>query len=405
MNLQDKRIAVLLSGGVDSSVVLYELVRQGLQPDCFYIKIGPEEEEEWDCSSEEDLEMATAVSHKYGCKLEVIDCHREYWDQVTKYTMDKVRAGLTPNPDVMCNRLIKFGAFHEKRGHDYDLIATGHYATTEIEELGVRNEEWSPTAMNNEELRIPHSNIERSESNSTFHIHHSTLKWLCTSPDPVKDQTDFLAQIYDWQLEKALFPIGHMMKDEVREIAEREHLAPAHRRDSQGICFLGKINYNDYLRRYLGEMKGDVVELETGKLIGHHQGHWFHTIGQRKGLGLGGGPWFVVKKDIQQNIIYVSHGYDPATAYQQHFPIRDFHSINGQLPIDHTKGQTLCVADVTIKIRHTPEFLPAQLELINDGQYLVHAAAPIHGVAPGQFCVIYDDRHHRCYGSGEITVL
>ena len=405
MNLQDKRIAVLLSGGVDSSVVLYELVRQGLQPDCFYIKIGPEEEEEWDCSSEEDLEMATAVSHKYGCTLDVIDCHREYWDQVTKYTMDKVRAGMTPNPDVMCNRLIKFGAFHEKRGHDYDLIATGHYATTEIEELGVRNEEWSPTAMNNEELRIPHSNIERSESNSTFHIHHSTLKWLCTSPDPVKDQTDFLAQIYDWQLEKALFPIGHMMKDEVREIAEREHLAPAHRRDSQGICFLGKINYNDYLRRYLGEMKGDVVELETGKLIGHHQGHWFHTIGQRKGLGLGGGPWFVVKKDIQQNIIYVSHGYDPATAYQQHFPIRDFHSINGQLPIDHTKGQTLCVADVTIKIRHTPEFLPAQLEPMGDGQYLVHAAAPIHGVAPGQFCVIYDDRHHRCYGSGEITVL
>ena len=135
MNLQDKRIAVLLSGGVDSSVVLYELVRQGLQPDCFYIKICPEEEEEWDCSSEEDLEMATAVSHKYGCKLEVIDCHKEYWDQVTKYTMDKVRAGFTPNPDVMCNRLIKFGAFHEKRGHDYDLIATGHYATTEEEEI------------------------------------------------------------------------------------------------------------------------------------------------------------------------------------------------------------------------------------------------------------------------------
>ena len=135
MNLKDKKIAVLLSGGVDSSVVLYELVRQGLKPDCFYIKIGPEEEEEWDCSSEEDLEMATAVSHKYGCKLEVIDCHKEYWDQVTKYTMDKVKAGLTPNPDVMCNRLIKFGAFHEKRGKDYDLIATGHYATTEEEAI------------------------------------------------------------------------------------------------------------------------------------------------------------------------------------------------------------------------------------------------------------------------------
>ena len=337
MNLNDKRIAVLLSGGVDSSVVLYELARQGLHPDCFYIKIGPEEEEEWDCSSEEDLEMATAVSHKYGCKLEVIDCHREYWDQVTQYTMDKVRAGLTPNPDVMCNRLIKFGAFHEKRGHDYDLIATGHYATTE--EDCVLGEFSSPRK----------------------------LKWLCTSPDPVKDQTDFLAQIYDWQLEKALFPIGHMMKEEVREIAEREHLVNAKRKDSQGICFLGKINYNDYLRRYLGELPGDVVELETGKLIGKHKGHWFHTIGQRKGMGLGGGPWFVVKKDIQQNIIYVSHGYDPETAYKQDFPIMAFHSINGQLPPTDT-------------------------------------AQPIHGVAPGQFCVVYDAHHHRCYGSGEITV-
>ncbi len=364
MNLQDKHIAVLLSGGVDSSVVLYELVRQELQPDCFYIKIGPEEEEEWDCSSEEDLEMATAVSHKYGCRLEVVDCHKEYWDQVTSYTIDKVRAGFTPNPDVMCNRLIKFGAFHEKRGHDYDLIATGHYAQTE----------------------------EESVVNGFAVDTH--LKWLCTSPDPVKDQTDFLAQIYDWQLQKALFPIGHMMKDEVRQIAEREHLVNAKRKDSQGICFLGKINYNDYIRRYLGEQPGDVLELETGKFIGKHKGHWFHTIGQRKGMGFGGGPWFVVKKDIEQNIIYVSHGYDPQTAYKQDFPIHDFHSINGQLPPQR----------ITLKIRHTPEFLPARLEQLGNGAYLVHADTPIHGVAPGQFCVVYDEHHHRCYGSGEITI-
>ena len=396
MNLKDKRIAVLLSGGVDSSVVLYELVRQGLQPDCFYIKIGPEEEEEWDCSSEEDLEMATAASHKYGCRLEVIDCHHEYWDQVTKYTMDKVRAGLTPNPDVMCNRLIKFGAFHEKRGHDYDLIATGHYATTEIEEQGTRGKEQEDSLCSDKSLAPCSSPL-------------APRKWLCTSPDPVKDQTDFLAQIYDWQLEKALFPIGHMMKEEVREIAEREHLVNAKRKDSQGICFLGKINYNDYLRRYLGELPGDVVELETGKLIGKHKGHWFHTIGQRKGMGLGGGPWFVVKKDITQNIIYVSHGYDPATAYKQNFPIMAFHSINGQLP----------PTDITLKIRHTPEFIPATLEPIANcprnatlsqreqptaNSYMVHAAQPIHGVAPGQFCVVYDADHHRCYGSGEITV-
>ena len=349
-------VAVLLSGGVDSSVVLYELVRQGLHPDCFYIKIGPEEHEEWDCSSEEDLEMATAVAHKYGCQLEVVDCHQEYWDQVTRYTMDKVRAGLTPNPDVMCNRLVKFGAFHEKRGYDYDYIATGHYAQTEIDD--------------------------------------ENRKWLVTSPDPVKDQTDFLAQIYDWQLKKALFPIGHYMKDEVRQIAEREHLVNARRKDSQGICFLGKINYNDYIKKYLGELPGDVIEWETGHKIGQHRGLWFHTIGQRKGMGFGGGPWFVVKKDVSANVLYVSHGYDPATAYKQDFPIHNFHSLNGYLPGER----------ITLKIRHTPDYLPAWLEQIGEGSYVVHADAPIHGVAPGQFCVIYDERHHRCYGSGEITV-
>ena len=354
--IKDKRIAVLLSGGVDSSVVVWEFARLGLHPDCFYIKIGPEEKEEWDCSSEEDLEMASAVARKYGCKLEVVDCHKEYWSEVTRYTMEKVKAGFTPNPDVMCNRLIKFGAFDEKMGHQYDLIATGHYAQTEIDEHGD--------------------------------------KWLVTSPDPVKDQTDFLAQIESWQLRKALFPIGHHVKNEVREIAEREHLVNAKRKDSQGICFLGQINYNDYIRRYLGDNPGDIIELETGKCIGEHRGLWFHTIGQRKGLGLGGGPWFVVKKDVAQNILYVSHGYDPQTAYKQDFPIHDFHFLTREVEMQR----------VTFKIRHTPEYHPATIEHLADGRLMVHAAEPIHGVAPGQFCVVYDENHHRCFGSGEITI-
>lgn len=355
-SLEGKRIAVLLSGGVDSSVVVWEFARLGLHPDCFYIKIGPEEKEEWDCSSEEDLEMATAVAAKYGCKLQVVDCHQEYWNEVTRYTMEKVKAGYTPNPDVMCNRLIKFGAFDEKMGHNYDLIATGHYAQTEIDEQGD--------------------------------------KWLVTSPDPVKDQTDFLAQIYSWQLRKAIFPIGHHVKNEVREIAEAEHLINAKRRDSQGICFLGQINYNDYIRRYLGDNPGDVVELETGKRIGEHKGLWFHTIGQRKGLGFGGGPWFVVKKDVEHNILYVSHGYDPQTAYKKDFPLHDFHFLTREVDMHQ----------VTFKIRHTPEYHPATIERMEDGRLMVHAGEAIHGVAPGQFCVVYDENHHRCYGSGEITV-
>ena len=354
-DLADKKIAVLLSGGVDSSVVLYELAQKGLHPDCFYIKIGPEEEEEWDCSSEEDLEMATAVAAKYGCRLQVVDCHREYWEQVTKYTMDKVRAGLTPNPDVMCNRLIKFGAFDTKVGYDYDLIATGHYAQTEIID---------------------------------------GVKWLVTSPDPVKDQTDFLAQLYDWQLRKALFPIGHYMKEEVRMIAEREHLVNARRKDSQGICFLGKINYNDYLRRYLGENPGEVLEWETGRRIGEHRGLWFHTIGQRHGLGFGGGPWFVVKKDVATNTLYVSKGYEPRTAYKDTFRIHDFHFLSGEQEM----------TEVTFKIRHTPEYHSARMEQTAPGEYVVHASQLIQGVAPGQFCVVYDNCHHRCFGSAEITL-
>lgn len=355
--IRDKRIAVLLSGGVDSSVVVYEFASRGIHPDCFYIKIGPEEKEEWDCNSEEDLEMATAVAARYGCRLQVVDCHKEYWNQVTRYTMEKVKAGFTPNPDVMCNRLIKFGAFDEKKGHDYDLIATGHYARTE----------WI-----------------------------DGRKWLVASPDPVKDQTDFLAQIHQWQLKKAIFPIGHYMKDEVREIAEREHLVNARRKDSQGICFLGNINYNEYVRCYVGEQAGDVIELETGRKIGGHRGHWFHTIGQRKGLGLGGGPWFVVKKDTAENIVYVSHGYDPAAAYKKDFRMHAFDFL--------TEGVDALPRRVTFKIRHTPDYHPATVEAEGGGVFTVHSDDSIHGVAPGQFCVVYDEQHHKCYGSGEITV-
>jgi tRNA-specific 2-thiouridylase len=137
-----------------------------------------------------------------------------------------------------------------------------------------------------------------------------------------------------------------------------------------------------------------VIELETGKRIGEHKGLWFHTIGQRKGMGFSGGPWFVVKKDVERNTLYVSHGYDPDTAYQQDFKVHDYHWL--------TKCLTL--SEVTFKIRHTPEYHPATLEWTGDSSFVVHAKERIHGVAPGQFCVVYDENHHRCLGSGEITI-
>ena len=378
------KIAVLLSGGVDSSVVVYQLVSQGYKPDCFYIRIASDEDGDLDCTAEEDIEMATAVAKRYGLSLEVIDCHKEYWENVTRYTMEKVKAGLTPNPDVMCNRLIKFGAFHEKKGHEYDLIATGHYAQTEIDEQG--------------------------------------RKWLCTSPDPVKDQTDFLAQLYPWQLQKAIFPIGGMMKEEVRQIAEREHLINAKRKDSQGICFLGKINYNDYVRKYLGENPGLVIDIETGKKIGMHKGLWFHTIGQRHGLGFGGGPWFAVKKNIKKNILLVSRGYNPESAYKTEFKVHGFNWLTEPLFNEESRMKNEESSfPVTIKIRHTSDYIPATLSFSpsfsvthpslqgGDGGRLLEigrlkSSQPIHGVAPGQFCTIYDAQHHRCYGSAEITL-
>ncbi|MBO4397067.1 MAG: tRNA 2-thiouridine(34) synthase MnmA [Bacteroidaceae bacterium] len=352
-----KSVAALVSGGVDSAVSVHMLKEQGYDPHLFYIKIGPEEDTEWNCTSEEDVEICQWLAKKYGCKLDVVDLHKDYWDKVVGYTMDKARMGLTPNPDVMCNKLIKFGCFEDVVGKHFDLTSTGHYATTEIDNEG--------------------------------------FKWLCTSPDPVKDQTDFLCQIDSLQISKLIFPIGHLWKHEVREIAEKAGLLNARRKDSQGICFLGNIDFREYIKKYLGENPGDVRELETGHKIGQHRGLWFYTIGQRKGLGFGGGPWFVVKKNIKRNILFVSHGYDPEKVYKDHIEMVDFHTITKPLPTDKD-------IKVTFKIRHAPEFLNGVLSYGSDNVWKLKADEKVHGVAPGQFCVVYDENHHRCFGSGEI---
>ena len=350
-------IATLLSGGVDSSVVVHLLKEQGYDPSLFYIKIGMDGDDDLTCTAEEDIEMATFIAKKYGCRFEIIDLQKEYWDNVVAYTIDKVRHGFTPNPDVMCNKLIKFGCFEERCGKDFDKTATGHYASTTEKDGKV---------------------------------------YLSTAIDPVKDQTDFLAQIDYLQVSKLMFPLGNMMKSEVRDAAQRAALPSAKRKDSQGICFLGKINYNDFIRRYLGEKKGKIVELETGRVIGTHNGYWFHTIGQRKGLGLGGGPWFVIKKNLEENIIYVSRGYDVETQYGNEFSMHDFHFIT-----DNPWESVNESIDVTFKIRHTPEFIPGKLT--HDGNiYRIESSKKLQGIAPGQFGVVYDKDSRICVGSGEI---
>jgi len=350
-------IAALLSGGVDSSVVVHLLKESGYTPTLFYIKIGMDDDELLHCSSEEDIEMATLIARKYGCKLEIVDLHQDYWDNVVAYTIEKVKLGLTPNPDVMCNKLIKFGVFEQRVGKYFDKTATGHYATT-------------------------------------THINNKT--YLSTAKDPIKDQTDFLAQINSIQVSKLMFPVGNLMKNEVREIALRANLPSAKRQDSQGICFLGKVNYNDFIRRYLGEKEGPIVEFETGKILGKHKGYWFHTVGQRKGLGLSGGPWYVIKKDVPGNIVYASKGYDVEAQYGNKFSMRDFHFITDN-PWQCTSNEI----DVTFKIRHTPEFTKGKIIKYNDNYQLI-SEQRLQGIAPGQFGFVYDDSSKICIGSGEI---
>ncbi len=349
--------ALLISGGVDSAVATHLMVERGIRPHLFYIKIGMDGEDS-SCTAEEDIELSQAIARQYNLPLEVIDLQQEYWDRVVGYVISRVRKGLTPNSDVMCNKLVKFGAFEEKAGKDFDYIVTGHYART-----------WKD---NDGQL------------------------WLLSGIDPVKDQTDFLAQLDSLQISKCIFPLGGLPKAEVRRIAEEQRLPCAHRKDSQGICFLGKINYNQFIARFLGEKEGDIIDIETGKILGKHKGYWFHTIGQRKGLRLGGGPWFVVKKDIEQNILYVAKGYDTRLQYGNHFHLADFHILTAN-PLS-----TEAPNDIRFKIRHTEQPIAGTMTLTATGWHIQSSEA-IQGIAPGQFGVIYDSEGLRCIGSGEIA--
>ena len=393
-------VAALVSGGVDSSVVVHLLKEQGITPDIFYIRIGMEDEDGYiDCPAEEDIEITTFIARKYGCRFQEVNLHKEYWDNVVSYTIESVRKGLTPNPDVMCNKLIKFGAFEQRCGKDYDRTATGHYAQTEC--LNVSNSlsvDKLISLYGSQHINV--STYQQNTSNQAIKQSSTQTVFLATAKDPVKDQTDFLSQLSYAQISKLMFPIGGMMKSEVRDIAHAAHLPSADRKDSQGICFLGKINYNDFLRRYLGEREGKIVELETGRILGTHRGYWFHTIGQRKGLLLSGGPWFVVKKDINENVLYVSQGYDPDAQYGNRVDLLDFHYLSCDLWSEQLEAGT--PVDVKFKIRHTPDFAQGHLIRTEQGVSIL-SDVRIQGIAPGQYATIYDNDAHLVVATGQIA--
>ncbi len=348
-------IAVLLSGGVDSSLALRLLLEQGYRNiTAFYIKIWLEDELAFlgDCPWEVDIQYARAVCEQVGVPLEIIPLQREYYERVVSYALRELKAGRTPSPDIFCNEQIKFGAFLEKIDSRFEKVASGHYARIE---------------------------------------YRQGQYWLKRAPDPVKDQTYFLSYLTQQQLARILFPIGGYTKAQVRQLAERFNLPTKDRPDSQGICFLGKIKYADFVKAHFGERTGDIVEMESGKKLGTHRGFWFYTIGQRHGLGLSNGPWYVVGKNARENIIYVSHRAHILNYYRRHIVVEDVHWING-IP-QKTALQ--------VKLRHGPGMQKATIERLPEGRVLVHLEAGDKGAAPGQFTIFYDGEY--CLGGGKIA--
>lgn len=349
-----KKCAVLVSGGVDSSVALRLIQQQGYTPTAFYLKIWLEDElaHLGECPWQEDLTYVEAVCKQAGVPLEVISLQKEYWDRVVTHTVAEIKEGRTPNPDILCNQRVKFGAFYDKIDSSYEYVVTGHYARLVRE-------------------------------GDTVALH--------TTEDLVKDQTYFLSHLSQEQLKRVLFPLGELTKAEVRELAQEFDLPNKDRKDSQGICFLGKLKFSEFVKHHMGEQEGPLVEIETGKQMGTHNGFWFYTIGQRQGLGLGGGPWYVAAKSPKDNTIFISREYYTEDKKRDTFKVTQCNWI-----VHEPVGDA-----VRVKLRHGPAFNSATLERNDDGTYRVQLAERDQGLAEGQYAVFYEGT--QCLGGGVIT--
>ncbi|PKA59941.1 tRNA-specific 2-thiouridylase [Apostasia shenzhenica] len=361
------KVAVLLSGGVDSSVALRLLHAAGHSCTAFYLKIWFQEDftNFWsECPWDEDLKYAKAVCDQVNVPLEVVHLSGEYWRNVVSHIIGEYRCGHTPNPDVLCNTRIKFGAFLEaveKMGFDY--IASGHYA------------------------RVKHPSVDGQSGPSL----------LILSNDMVKDQTYFLSHLSQHQLSHLLFPLGCISKDEVRRLANLLDLPNNDRKDSQGICFLGKVKFSEFIAKHIGEKEGILLEAETGDYLGNHRGFWFYTIGQRQGLRLPGGPWYVVEKDVKNNVVFVSRDYFSLEKRRCMFRVGSLKWFSGSAPDDHD--------EVRCKVRHGPNFYDCSIKVgqSDDGTEeiaVVHLSEDDQGLAAGQFAAFYHE--NVCLGSGII---
>mmetsp|Transcript_21388 Transcript_21388/g.87358 ORF Transcript_21388/g.87358 Transcript_21388/m.87358 type:complete len:481 (+) Transcript_21388:172-1614(+) len=382
---QGEDVAVLLSGGVDSSVALRLLLEQGYRPTPFYLKIWLEDELSHlgECPWEEDLSYAESVCEQLNLKVEAVSLQQEYMDSVVKYTIQDARAGRTPNPDVMCNSRVKFGVFLDRFGEDFSKVASG-VLQGPAESLPV-------DGCPNPRVPITYTgHYARTRRNQ-----RSEMTELVCSADEWKDQTYFLAHLKQSQVENTLFPIGAYTKARVRELADEYNLPNKARKDSQGICFLGKLKFDEFLEHHLGRQPGLFLEYETGLVLGKHRGFWFYTLGQRKGLGLSGGPWYVVSKNAEENIVYISGKYHDMDKPRTLFTVESLSWISGTPPT-----QEECAA-LRVKIRHGPRTVPCRLVLEDNTGHVELEEKESIGLAPGQFAAFY--LGDVCLGSGIIS--
>ncbi|MCF6092930.1 tRNA 2-thiouridine(34) synthase MnmA [Microaerobacter geothermalis] len=354
---EEIRVVVGMSGGVDSSVSALLLKQQGYQVIGVFMKNWDDTDEFGHCTAEEDFEDVRKVCGQIGIPYYTVNFEREYMDKVFQYFLDEYKRGRTPNPDVMCNREIKFGEFLEKAlDLEADYIATGHYA------------------------RVREVDGEYQ---------------LLRGVDSNKDQTYFLNQLNQYQLSKVMFPIGHLPKQRVREIAAEAGLATARKKDSTGICFIGERNFNEFLSNYLPAQPGEIRTL-SGEVVGKHEGLMYYTLGQRRGMGIGGKgtgePWFVVDKDLKSNILYVAQGADHPRLYSKGLFATDVNWIDGKKP----ESSFTCTA----KFRYRQPDQEVFVHVKSDDTCEVMFAQPQKAVTPGQAVVFYQGE--RCLGGGMI---
>ena len=352
------KVILGLSGGVDSSVALKLLKDEGYDVEAMFMRnwdsatnndiLGNPDIDDEVCPQEKDFQDAKKVADELGIKLNRVDFIEEYWDTVFKYFLDEYKKGRTPNPDIMCNKYIKFNAFlHHASRLGADYIAMGHYARVR---------------------------------------HDKDKSYLLRGVDSNKDQTYFLCMISQEQLRHSLFPIGHLTKPEVRQIAEDAHLYTAKKKDSTGICFIGERNFKKFLQNYLPAQPGNMVTLD-GKVIGRHDGLMYYTIGQRKGLGIGGSneyenaAWFVCGKDLEKNELLIGQGHDSQYLISNNLIASECNWITDK-PIEGKNYQA--------KFRYRQKDINVTLKFLDDNKIQVFYPEGSRAVTPGQACVIYD---------------